>query len=140
MIIILKDIPQEPGNMVLCNVDYILIATTTVEQHLEKFFNTISCTPRPISGAGSSEMEKSSPIPRNTAGWRNGSHSKRRNTYRAYGLFFLSLLSLLSSLQSFLFSQWENVGEVVMTPTFGNRSRRRTYYMIVACTQSHEVE
>ena len=29
----------------------------------------------------------------------------------------------------FLFSQWKNVGEVVMTPRFGNRSHRRTYYM-----------
>ena len=32
----LKDIKQEYGNVVLCYVDDILIATTTVEQHLEK--------------------------------------------------------------------------------------------------------
>ncbi len=36
MNIIVRDIPQEPGNLVLCYVDDILIATTTVEQHLEK--------------------------------------------------------------------------------------------------------
>ncbi len=36
MNIVLKGIPQEPGNMVLCDIDDILIATTTVEQHLEK--------------------------------------------------------------------------------------------------------
>ena len=36
MIIVLKDIPQTPGNLVLCYVEDILIATTTVEQHLEK--------------------------------------------------------------------------------------------------------
>ena len=34
----------------------------------------------------------------------------------------------------FLFSQWKNVGEVVMTPRFGNRSHRRTYYMILSYT------
>ncbi len=45
MNIILRDISQEPGNMVLCYVDDILIATTTVEQHLEKLdqvFNRIA--------------------------------------------------------------------------------------------------
>ena len=36
MNIVLKGIPQEPGNMVLCYVDDILIVTTAVEQHLEK--------------------------------------------------------------------------------------------------------
>ncbi len=36
MNIILRDTPQQPGNMGLCYVDDILIATTTVEQHLEK--------------------------------------------------------------------------------------------------------
>ena len=36
MNIVLKDILQAPGNLVLCYVDDILIATTTVEQHLEK--------------------------------------------------------------------------------------------------------
>ncbi len=39
----------------------------------------------------------------------------------------------------FLFSQWKNVGEVVMTPMFGNRTHRRTYYMILAYTERHEV-
>ncbi len=39
----------------------------------------------------------------------------------------------------FLFSQWNNVGEVVMSPMFGNRSHRRTYYMILAYTEKHEV-
>ncbi len=45
MNIILRDISQEPGNMVLCYVDDILIATTTVEQHLQKLdqvFNRIA--------------------------------------------------------------------------------------------------
>ena len=38
-----------------------------------------------------------------------------------------------------VFSQWKNVVEVVMTPRFGNRSHRRTNYMVPAYTEKHEV-
>ncbi len=43
MNMVLRDIKQEYGNVVLCYVDDILIATTTVEQHLEKLDQVFQC-------------------------------------------------------------------------------------------------
>ncbi len=36
MNIVLRDLKQEYGNVVLCYVDDVLIATTTIEQHLQR--------------------------------------------------------------------------------------------------------
>ncbi len=43
------------------------------------------------------------------------------------------------SSSDFLFFQWKNVGEIVMTPSFDIRNDRRTYHMVVSYTEKHEV-